>query len=58
MASDEGANEKNFGFEAEARSLEGQAAAPVVHTALHRKLKNRHVAMIRYPLRPCHFKQC
>lgn len=49
MASDEGtSNEKKFGYDAGVESLEGQAASPKVHTTLHRKLKNRHVAMIRY----------
>ncbi|KAI9567928.1 amino acid permease [Boletus coccyginus] len=46
MASDEGRNEKKHADDADAKSLEGQTAPPRVHTALHRKLKNRHVAMI------------
>ena len=53
MASEEGLgnNETKLTYEAEFMS---QAEAPEVHTALHRKLKNRHVAMIRYiSLRAC-----
>ncbi|KAF8431958.1 amino acid permease [Boletus edulis BED1] len=46
MASDEGSNEKKVAHDADAKSLEGQTAFPEVHTTLHRKLKNRHVAMI------------
>jgi amino acid transporter len=46
MASDQGSNEKKLGYDVDVKSLEGQAASPEVHTALHRKLKNRHVAMI------------
>lgn len=59
MASDEGtSNEKKLAYDADVNlSVEGQAASPEAHTALHRKLKNRHVAMIRYTLRsPFHHK--
>ena len=54
MASDQGSNEKNLAYDVDAKSIEGQTASPQVHTALHRKLQNRHVAMIRYmSLRTC-----
>lgn len=52
MASDQGSNEKKRAYDSDVRSLEGQVASPEVHTTLHRKLKNRHVAMIRYILLP------
>ncbi|KAG8221744.1 amino acid permease [Butyriboletus roseoflavus] len=46
MAFDESTNGKKLSYDADVRSLEGQAESPQAHTALHRKLKNRHVAMI------------
>ena len=48
MASDQGSNERKVAYDVDVGSLEGQGATPEVHTTLHRKLKNRHVAMIRY----------
>lgn len=51
MASDDGENK--FSYDVDARSVEGQSPSPNVHTDLHRKLKNRHIAMIRcISLRP------
>ncbi|KAI9567934.1 amino acid permease [Boletus coccyginus] len=46
MASDAGSNEKKHAYDPDVKFVEGQVAPPQVHTALHRKLKNRHVAMI------------
>ena len=45
MASGQGSNGQKPAYDAEVIS---QAESSEVHTALRRKLKNRHVAMIRY----------
>lgn len=45
MATDKGNNETKLTYDADVRS---QAESAEVYTALHRKLKNRHVTMIRY----------
>ena len=45
MASDQGSNGRISVNDGDVKS---QAESSVVHTALRRKLKNRHVAMIRY----------
>ncbi|KAG9311192.1 amino acid permease [Chiua virens] len=46
MASDEGSNEKKLGYDVNLQAVEGGEDSPQTHTTLHRKLQNRHVAMI------------
>ena len=41
-------DENKVTYEVDAKSVEDQTEASDIHRALHRKLKNRHVAMIRY----------
>lgn len=38
----------NQSYHVDSKSVESQSPSSKVHTTLHRKLKNRHVAMIRY----------
>ena len=58
VVSDQGSIPLRTLFGVDLRSVEGQAPPPEVHSALQRKLNNRHVAMIRQESLRAYFSLC